>query len=209
MNPNLAYNHYHRSWYLALFGRMNEAIDEHKRAQELDPFTPLHTAFLAEIYRMAGLYEEGLAEIEKVKELRKNNVLGMLVKGRLLINQGNTKQGLEILKQASQINPYWKFYFYGLAVVQVGDVEEGMALIRELEAMPITNWNALCLGQMYLAKGDLDNALKYFGFKEKHAFYPWIRVLNLNKELQQDPRFLKLIREMNLPDPAPLIYDFI
>lgn len=207
LNPNLAYNHYHRAWYLALFGRMNEAIEEHKRAQELDPFTPLHTAWLGELYRMAGLYEEGFYEIEKVEQMQKNNVLGMLVKGRLLINQGDTKQGLEILKQASQINPYWKFYFYGLAVVQVGDAEEGMALIRELEAMPITNWNALCLGQMYLAKGDLDNALKYFGFKEKHAFYPWIRVLNLNKELQQDPPFLKLIREMNLPDPAPLIYD--
>ncbi|MBT8384942.1 MAG: hypothetical protein KJO83_04430, partial [Bacteroidia bacterium] len=46
LNPNMAYNHYHRAWYLALFGRMNEAIEEHKLAQELDPFTPLHTAWL-------------------------------------------------------------------------------------------------------------------------------------------------------------------
>jgi len=206
LNPNLAYNHYHRSWYLALFGRMNEAIDEHKRAQELDPFTPLHTAWLAELYRWVGLYEEGLAEIEKVEQMRKNNVLGMLIKGRILISQGNTKQGLETLKQASQINPYWKNN-YGLAVLRAGNLEEGMALIQELEAMPTTPWNALCLGQMYLVKGDLDNAIKWFSFDEKHAFYPWIRVFDLNKKLQQDPRFLKLIREMNLPDPAPLVYN--
>lgn len=69
---------------------------------------------------------------------------------------------------------------------------------------------AICLGQMCLVKGDLNNALKWFSFDEKHAFCPWIRVLNLNKKLQQeDPRFLKLIREMNLPDPAPLIYTSI
>ena len=28
-----------------------------------------------------------------------------------------------------------------------------------------------------------------------------------NKRILNDPRFLELIREMNLPDPAPLTYD--
>ena len=207
LNPNLAYNHYHRAWYLAIFGRMNEAIEEHILAQELDPFTPLHTAWLGELYRCVGMYEEGLAEIEKVEQMRKNNALGMFIKGRILLSKGDIEQGLTSLKQGSQIMPFGKFYFYGLGVLQSGDREEGMAMIRELESMPVTPWNALCLAQMYLEIGDLDNALKWFGYEEKHAFYPWLRILVYAKGLQQDPRFLKLVREMNLPDPAPLIYD--
>ena len=73
--------------------------------------------------------------------------------------------------------------------------------------MPKTSWNALCLGQMYLAKGDLENAVKAFNIDQKHAFYPWIKVLTFSKGIKKDPRFLKLIREMNLPDPAPLVYN--
>ena len=38
LNPNMAYNHYHRAWYLALFGRMNEAIVEHKQSTGTRPF---------------------------------------------------------------------------------------------------------------------------------------------------------------------------
>ena len=46
LNSSLAMNHYHYAWYHALFGRLDEAIAEHKRAQALDPLRPLHTAWL-------------------------------------------------------------------------------------------------------------------------------------------------------------------
>ena len=65
LDPNLADNHFHRAWYLALFGRMNEAIEEHKLAQELDPFTPDQTAWLGGLYRWLACMKKGLIEIEK------------------------------------------------------------------------------------------------------------------------------------------------
>jgi TolB-like protein len=40
LNPSLAWNHYHYSWLLALFGRVEEAVAEHERAKALDPLTP-------------------------------------------------------------------------------------------------------------------------------------------------------------------------
>jgi len=61
--------HYHYAWYLALFGRMDEAMVEHKRAKELDPLNPLHTAWLGELYRWEGRYEEALEEVRKSLEL--------------------------------------------------------------------------------------------------------------------------------------------
>ena len=211
LNPNLAYNHYHRSWYLVLFGRMNEAIDEHKRAQELDPFTPLHTAWLGELYRMVGLYEEGLAEIEKVLQMQDDLALGLLVKGNILMSMGRTEEGLETLKRASDIFPGWKYNGYGRALIKSGHIAEGKAIIDELENKPITPYRALCLGYNYMILGDFTKAIEWYSHKEKHGWYPWIRVYvyMANKDFARDPRFLELIREMSLPDPAPLIYTSI
>ncbi len=208
LNPNMAYNHYHRAWYLALFGRMNEAIVEHKRAQELDPFTPLHTAWLGELYRMVGDYENGIIEADRTMEMQDRYALGMQIKGRILIDQGNIEEGLEMLKQASSINPGWKYWAYGPELIRAGHIEEGRAIIQELEGMPPNGFFALCLGTMYAELGDLDKAIEWFHYEPKHAWFAWIRIYAINKEeLQKDPRFMELIREMNLPDPAPLVYD--
>jgi TolB-like protein len=160
LNPNMAYNHYHRAWYLALFGRMDEAIEEHKLAQELDPFTPLHTAWLGELYRMVGLYEDGLAEVKKVEEMNDNNYTwGLLVKGNLLIDMGQIEEGLEALKTASEITPGWRYYGYGPALIKAGKIDEGKAIIDELVNMPKTAFNNLCLGYMYIELGDLKKAI--------------------------------------------------
>jgi tetratricopeptide (TPR) repeat protein len=206
LNPNMAYNHYHRAWFLALFGRMNEAIYEHKLAQELDPFTPLHTVWLGELYRMVGLYEEGLVEVEKVNDMESGYALGKLIKGRILMYQGNTDEGLELIKQASLINPGFKYYGYGQALIRAGKIEESKAIIKELESLPPTGFGALCLGIMYSDLGEIDKALEWLSFKEKHAWYAVIRIRRTNKAMLENTRFLELIRNMNLPDPAPLIY---
>ena len=207
LNPNMAYNHYHRAWYLALFGRMGEAIDEHKLAQELDPFTPLHTAWLGELYRMVGLNEEGLAEIEKVMQMQDDLALGYLVKGRILMSMGRTEEGLEALKRATDIFPGWKYFGYGPALIEAGKIDQGKAVIHELENMPTTPYGALCLGFMYSDLGDITKTIEWLSYKEKHGWYPWIRVLLPNKDVLRDPRFLELIKEMNLPDPAPLVFE--
>ena len=206
LNPNLSENHYHRAWYLALFGRMNEAITEHKLAQELDPFIPLHTAWLGELYRWIGYYDEGLAEAEKAAQMEHDYALSMVIKGRIYIDQGRVEEGLGILRKASEINPGWKYVGYGPALMKAGKLKEGRAILKELESLPINGYRALFLASMYAELGDFDKAFEYLNYKQKHGWYPWIRVLFFSDEIRKDPRFLKIIRDMNLPDPAPLVY---
>jgi len=207
LNPSLAYNHYHRAWYLAVFGRMNEAIEEHKLAKELDPFTPLHTAWLGELYLMVGLYEKGLVEAEKANQLVQNNPFSLIVKGRILVRQGKTEEGLEALEQLSILYPNWKHFMYGPALIKSGYHEQGQELIKELEDLPTTAYSALSLGIMYYELGDYSKAIDWLRFERKHAFYPWIRVQFMDPDIIKNQEYLELIRKMNLPDPAPLIYN--
>jgi len=207
LNPNLASNHYHRAWYLALFGRMNEAIEEHKLAQELDPFTPNMTAWLGELYRWVGMYEEGIKQTEKAFLMEDDYALGMFIKGRIFIDQGKVEEGLELLRQSSEINPGWKYIGYGPALIENGYTEEGRAVLKELEGKPLNGYRSLCIGVMYAYLGDFDKTFDAWNYENKHGWYPWIRVMFVPDELRKDPRYLKLIRDMNLPDPAPLEYD--
>lgn len=206
LNPNLSDNHYHRAWYLFLFGRMNEAIEEHKLAQTLDPFIPLHTAWLGELYRMAGKYEEGLAEADKSSQMEQDYALGMFIKGKIFIDQGKVEEGLKILKQASEINRGWKYVGYGPALIDAGKISEGKAVIDELENLPLNGFRALLLAVMYAKLGDFDKTFEYLNYEKKHGWFPWIRVYFFDGEIMKDSRFLKIIRDMNLPDPAPLVY---
>ena len=206
LNPNLSDNHYHRAWYLYLFGRMNEAIEEHILAQELDPFIPLHTAWLGELYRIVGRYGEGLEEADKSSQMENDYALGMFIKGRIYMDQGKVQEGLEVLKEASEINRGWKFVGYGPALIDAGKIAEGKAIVNELESLPINGFRALFLATMYAKLGDYDKAFDYLNYEDKPGWFPWIRVMFLNDEIRKDPRFLKLIRDMNLPDPAPIVY---
>lgn len=206
LNPNLADNHFHRSWYLALFGRMNEAIDAHKRAQELDPFGPLNSAWLGELYRWLEMYEEGLAETDKAEAVQQEYAIGKAVKGRIFMDQGRTDEGLELLKESSEIFQMWRYSMYAIGLYESGQIEEVKKIIRELESYPPNGYFALCLGILYSRIGDYDKAFEWLNFEQKHGWYPWIRVLFVNDEFRKDPRFLKIIRDMNLPDPSPLVY---
>ena len=210
LDPNLADNHFHRAWYLVLFGRMNEAIEEHELAQELDPFTPNQTVWLGGLYQMVGRYEEGIKEIEKACLMASEQgdtqyAVGMNLKGNFYISQGKVEEGLELLKQSAEIDPFF-LAGYGMALGRAGFIEEGTAILNELEQMPPGDWRDLNLGLFYVDLGDYDKTFEYWSIENKAAWFPWTINSLVNHDIGKDPRFLKLKREMNLPDPAPLVY---
>lgn len=209
LNPNMALNHFHRSWYLALFGRMDEAIFEHKRAQELDPFTPMHTAWMAELYRWVGEYDLGLKELEKVFEMStEKNALAMLLKGAILTDQGQVDAGLELMRQACEINPGWNF-FYGPALARNGRTDEARKILDELESLPDIPFFHLAQAFIYNEMGDLDKSFEYLEKGKGHAWYAWMVRIYLTRDetITQDPRYWELLRELKLPPPAPMKYE--
>jgi len=209
LNPNMALNHFHRSWYLALFGKMNEAIFEHKRAQELDPFTPMHTAWLAELYRWVGQYDLGLEELEKVFEMStENNALAMLLKGSILTDQGHVDAGLELMRQACEINFGW-YFFYGPALARNGRTDEARKILDELETLPDIPFFHLAQAFIYNEMGDPDKTFEHLEKGKGHAWYAWMVRIYLTRDgtITKDPRYWELLSELKLPPPAPMNYD--
>ena len=107
--PSLAIAHFHDSWIHVLFGRMEEAIQAHKRAQELDPLMPDHTAWLGEIYRMEGRYEEAIAEAERSIEIAPGFPDGHFVRALVYQDQGLHEEAIVTYQKAAETAPSWKW----------------------------------------------------------------------------------------------------
>ncbi len=207
LNPNLAMNHYHRAWYLALFGRMDEAIAEHRLAQRIDPFSSLHTAWLGALYNWVGEYDKALEQARMSSKMYDDNALSMVISGQTYLKMGQVERGLDSIRKAARINGGWKDLNLGPALIKYGYREEGIAVARELENREQTSYFSLCLAIIYHADGDYEKTFKWLESAKGHAFYPWTVRLHLSDpEFRADPRFDELIRELNLPPPSPLIY---
>lgn len=208
LNPNQPWNHYHRAWYLALFGRIDEAIEEHKRAKELDPFNPAHTAWLGELYAYIEEYEKGLEEVDKAAALRGpgSRALAEFVRGRILIFQGKSEEAVRAMENAAKLSPPNRYAGYGHALVAAGRRSEAMVIIEELKNQPINSFSAFCLATMYACMGEVDSTIQMLNYEPHLGIYPWIRVIPTFKPLHKDPRFLQILKDMNLPPPGPFQY---
>jgi eukaryotic-like serine/threonine-protein kinase len=200
INPSLAMAHYHNSWFHVVFGRMNEAIKEHKRAQELDPLTPLHTAWLGEIYRTVGRYDEAMEEANRSIEIDPQFPIGHFVLAEVYSDRGKHDEAVAEYGKAAQASPAWK-WATGIGYAKAGHPESTRKLLAELEQQKVTPWNAYWRGILNAWVGNKDEAFRWLSYEPHHMFLPAVRNSDWFKPLQGDPRQLALVRLMNLPPP--------
>ena len=198
INPNLAIAHYHDSWFHVLFGRMEEAIVAHKRAQELDPLMPMHTAWLGGLYVYDGRYEEAVNEARKSIEIAPNFPVGHYILALVHKNKGEYEEAVAAHKKAAEAAPPWKWSL-GSTLVAAGRRDEARKLLAELENETVTPWRAFWLAELYTALGQKDAAFRCLNSERVHAWVPWVRVIPEFQALRDDPRFSDLLRRMNLP----------
>jgi len=66
LNPNYSTGHHYYATFLMAMGRHAEALEEMKRARELDPLSPAIATFIGMAYYYAGENEEAIRQYEKV-----------------------------------------------------------------------------------------------------------------------------------------------
>jgi len=200
VNPSSAEGYFHLSWFHALFGRMDEAIEEHIRAQELDPFNPSNTAWLAELYRWERRYDEAAAEALKSIKMAPGFPVGHLVLGLVQQDRGMHDEAIASLQKAAEADPEWRWAL-GPTYVAAGRKDEARKLLAELQQRKVIPWNAFWLLAIHAALGENDEAFRWLNYEHPHAWFPWVRVLRFEgmDSLRKDPRFPDQLRRMRLP----------
>ncbi|MDB4584901.1 helix-turn-helix domain-containing protein, partial [Draconibacterium sp.] len=198
LNPNLSLTHYHYSWALFLFGRMEEAITEHKLAQKYDPFNPLLTAFLGALYSYDGRYEEAIKEAFKSFDIQKDFPPGYFVLGETFLAMGRFDEAIESHKKLAELAPVWSWVL-GYTYALTNHRNEAEKILNELENSEINSWFAMGLAVLYGALGRNDDAFKWIAYEPHHVWIPWVSAMPMWKPLYDDARYEKFVKRLNLP----------
>jgi serine/threonine-protein kinase len=208
LNPSLPWNHYHYAWYLALFGRVDEAVAEHERAKALDPLTPAHTVWLPALYWWSEEPERAYDEARAVLEDYPDDLtaLGVFQVGAAIV--GNYDEAIEAWGKAAAISPP-PVSGPGAIYAVAGRREDALRVAREMEAVGNYggSWN------IYAMLGNREEALRRFEHEPYGFATPWSWNGPAGDSLRDEPRFQEVFRRMNLrfepgrraPVPVPVV----
>lgn len=210
LNPSYPRTHQYFAHYLMLAGKADEAIAEARRAQELDPLWPLSYVTVAAFCYIQRDYDQALEHLRKALELNPNFVPAIGVLAEVHLQKGLHSEAVSELQKmlvASGGNPRGKGLL-GYAYALANEREEAQKLLielRETSAQQYVDplWVTLILAGLG-EKAEALNSLQR-AYDEGSPWLPhFMTVYPILDNLRSEPRFQKLLQQMNLPivDPA-------
>ncbi|HSP13495.1 MAG TPA: protein kinase [Thermoanaerobaculia bacterium] len=199
MNPTLSDTHKNFGWYLILFHRKEEAIEEMKRAREADPLSGVWSADLAWILLDCGRFDEGLAEARKAEQLAPNNPYVLYPLGALYAKKGMFREAIAAHEKMAAVDPSWRWGL-GYTLALAGRHSEARKIANDLSRAP-TGFDAWGLACIHAALGEKDEALRWLevGYNRHIVWMPWIAVEPALAALHEEPRFGDLAKRLKVP----------
>jgi len=204
LNPSSAIAHSQYALCLATLNRVPDAIAEVRRAQELDPLSPMVNSDLGWYLLYGGQTAEAIAQFRKTLEFDANSVSAHRGLGIALSQDGHHDEALTHLKQAlnlSENSPVILGHI-GAAYAAAGRRGDADRVLEDLDREATRQYvPSSAMAMVHAAKGDRTRALDLLekAYDEHDFAITQIGIAPWFKTLKDDPRFVKLIARLGLP----------
>jgi len=203
LNPGYATAHH---WYARYLwwspGRLDEALAEIKRAQELDPLSLIINSSLGEALGWAGRYDEAIEQFRKTLELNPNFAPAHQFLSLPLAQKSMYEEAIVELEKAVSLSGgsafplSWLGYFYGVAG-RKGEAESVLDQLQERSKQSYVSAASIAL--IYVGLGRKDEAFDWL----ERSYQAQVPLLPLKRNhmwdpIRDDPRFHDLLRRINL-----------
>ncbi len=204
LKPNYATAHHWPGADLGNVKRLDESLVEMKRAEELDPLSPIIATNLADMLVFARRYDEAIAQYKRILVRNPNFEYAHLALSRAYGSKGMYPEAIAEARTALELNigSSTKGYL-ALWLARSGKRDEALKLLSELGQKATRDYvQGDTFALIYIGLGDKAEALNWL---EKHMSS---RAETANTyavapeldDLRSEPRFNAMLKQMNLPE---------
>ena len=202
LSPNYATARDWYSAYLMAIGNIDEAINEIKNAQELDPLSPIITTGLARQLYYARQTEQAIEECLKSLEMEPHFAPAHWFLGQAYEQQGKYDEAIDELQQAVNYSGGRALMLgsLGYTYAVAGRRAEAEAVLNSLQDGTRQNVPALTFAFIHVGLGQHDTAFEWLD-KAYAERFGWLIFLNVDPKLdnlRSDPRFTALLGKLKL-----------
>ena len=203
LNDSYASAHQWYANYLAAQGRFDEAIQETRRTQEIDKTSLIINAHFGIVDYLAHRFDDAIRECKKTIELDPSFFVARRYLGLSYAQKGMYKEALDEFEKAiasSGTSPLMRAE-YANTLALSGDTKKAAdELQRLIELSKQKYLSAYHIAAIYVGLKDKDRAFEWLerAFQERADWMAFLKVDPRFDSLHSDPRFLDLLRRMNL-----------
>ena len=205
LNPNSATSHYRYAMFLATISRMSEAATEMKRAQELDPLSPIVLTAQGRLLHFQRRYDDAIECHRRALAIDPNFVeahfnLAMVYEQKLLFRDA-ISQFRKVNRLAGARASFWSAglgHAYGLA----GMKRPARNILNQLliATSPVSQVSPFDIAWVYLGLGEKDATLAWMdkAFAERCSPLVYQNIEPALDPLRPEPQFQNLLHRMKL-----------
>jgi TolB-like protein/DNA-binding winged helix-turn-helix (wHTH) protein len=204
LNPNYATAHQWYSYYLRAMGRLPEALEEARMAQQLDPLSLSISTTVAGRYRDLDQLDQAIAVAQRAMELDPKFASAHEVLASVYSRQGKFELALAEWKKSAELagNDSTDTAALGYAYAMAGDKAKAREIMGRLQKtsnehyLPAWDMAVLCTGL-----GDANCAFQWLeqSYRERESQLPFLNQDGRLAPLRSDPRFQNLVHRVGLP----------
>jgi eukaryotic-like serine/threonine-protein kinase len=204
LNPNDASAHQWYAEHLADMGRFDDALNEARRAQKLDPVSRVSGSLVAFISFFARRYDEairyGRHAVEQFPEFNRS----YMILARAYVQKGMYQEAVGAYLKANALENNYPGFSPEIAYVHACSGKRALALEMLADIQKKTGGrdpSPYQAGLIYAALGENDQAFRRLGeaHRKHDRFMTHLRVDPRLDPLRSDPRFQDLVHRMGLP----------